>query len=84
MADYLWLWAGGVFFFIIGLLLLAQGRREEKGYYGSLMQRNDAREFLVHWPPRPRVGAIKAGGWTSLAVSLGMIVLGVLFFTQYL
>lgn len=79
MSDYYWMMAGGGFFLIIGLVLLFLGRGEEKGYYNSLTDRTDAREFLDHWPRRPRVGSIKVGGWIALAVGLTLVVAGGVF-----
>ena len=66
----------GGFFVLLGMVLIFWGRGEEKGYYDSLAARPDAREFLEHWPERPRVGAMKIGGWIALAVGLVLAVVG--------
>jgi hypothetical protein len=66
---------GGVFA-IVGIILIFLGRGEERNYYDSLMTRHDAREFLEHWPERPRVGALKIGGWICLAIGLLLIIMG--------
>jgi len=73
--HFIFMGAGGIFV-ILGLILIFWGRGEAKGYYDSLVTRPDAREFLEHWPPRPRVGAGKIGGWISLAVGLVLAAVG--------
>jgi hypothetical protein len=67
----------GGFFVLLGIILIAMGKREEKGYYDSLASRPDVREFTEHWPERPRVGSVKIGGWVSLAVGLVTIAISV-------
>ena len=66
----------GGFFVILGIILVVWGRGEQRGYYDSLAERGDAREFLEHWPERPRVGALKIGGWIALSVGLVLAVVG--------
>jgi len=70
----------GGFFVVLGLAALFWGRREEKRYYDSIAERRDAREFLEHWPKRPESGAIKVGGWISLALGAIMLIMGGVFF----
>jgi len=66
----------GGFFVILGVVALIWDRREEKSYYNGLTERTDVREYLEHWPERPRVGAGKIGGWISLAVGLVLAAVG--------
>jgi len=66
----------GGLFVILGIILIFWGKGEAKGYYDSLAARPDAREFLEHWPERPRVGAGKIGGWIALAVGLVLAAVG--------
>ena len=66
----------GGFFAIVGIILIFLGRGEERHYYDSLAQRPDAREFLERWPERPRVGALKIGGWISLVVGVLLMAMG--------
>jgi len=66
----------GGFFAIVGIILIFLGKVEEKNYYDSLASRPDAREFLEHWPERPRVGALKIGGWIALIVGGLLMVMG--------
>ena len=65
----------GGFFVLLGIILIALGKGEEKSYYDSLASRSDVREFMEHWPERPRVGSVKIGGWVSLAVGLVTIAI---------
>jgi hypothetical protein len=66
----------GGFFAIVGIILIFLGRGEEHRYYDSLSRRPDAREFLERWPPRPRLGALKIGGWISLGVGVLLMIMG--------
>jgi hypothetical protein len=54
LSDKFILMGVGGIFVILGIILILWGRGEEKGYYSSLAGRPDAREFLEHWPQRPR------------------------------
>ena len=65
----------GGFFVLLGIILVALGRGEARRYYDSLASRSDVREFMEHWPERPRVGSVKIGGWVSLAVGLVTIAI---------
>ena len=76
LSDYFILLSIGGFFILLGIGLILWGKGEKKGYYDSLMARHDTREFLEHWPPRPRVGAGKIGGWVALAVGLVVAAIG--------
>jgi uncharacterized membrane protein len=73
--HFIMLGVGGIFV-ILGIILILLGRGEAKGYYNSLAARHDVREYLEHWPQRPRVGAVKIGGWIFLAVGLVLAAVG--------
>lgn len=73
--HFIFMGVGGIFV-ILGIILVSLGRGEAKGYYDSLSTRPDVREYLEHWPQRPRVGAVKIGGWISLAVGLVLAAVG--------
>ncbi len=75
--DYLIPMGIGGFFVLLGIILIIMGKTEEKRYYDSLASRHDVREFMEHWPERPRVGSVKIGGWVSLAVGLVTIAISV-------
>ncbi|AKG53902.1 hypothetical protein DGWBC_1250 [Dehalogenimonas sp. WBC-2] len=66
----------GSFFIVVGLILLWIGYREELGYYNSLAEKRDLREFVTHNPRRPEPGSLRTGGWIALAVGLVIIILG--------
>ena len=66
----------GGLFILLGLAAFIRGRREEKGYYNSISDRHDVREFLEHKPERPEPGALKTGGWIAMAIGLLMAVMG--------
>ena len=74
--DYWLPIAIGGFFAIVGIILVILGRGEERRYYDSLAQRTDAREFLERWPERPRLGALKIGGWITIIVGGMLIIMG--------
>ena len=66
---------GGLFIFL-GLAAFIWGKREKKSYYNSISTRPDVKEFLEHEPERPELGALKIGGWITLAIGLLMVVMG--------
>jgi hypothetical protein len=76
LSDHFILMGVGGIFIVLGIVLVLWGRGERRGYYRSLAARPDAREFLDHWPQRPRVGAGQIGGWISLSVGLVLAVVG--------
>jgi hypothetical protein len=76
LSDHFILMGVGGIFIVLGIVLVLWGRGERRGYYSSLAARPDAREFLEHWPQRPRVGAGQIGGWISLSVGLVLVVVG--------
>jgi NADH:ubiquinone oxidoreductase subunit 5 (subunit L)/multisubunit Na+/H+ antiporter MnhA subunit len=75
-SDYFIMMCIGGFFVILGIILIFLGKGEARHYYESTADRADAREFLEHWPQRPRVGAVKIGGWIALAVGVVLAVVG--------
>ena len=69
----------GAVFIILGLGMVTWGKREEKGYYDSLVARTDLKEFFARWPKRPEPESLKIGGWICVAVGLTMAVIGGVF-----
>lgn len=65
----------GAFFLILGIALIFGGRKEEKGYYDGIVGHEDVREFMAHDPERSEPGALKVGGWISLATGLVMMAI---------
>ncbi len=75
-----WLLVGmGCAFILLGIIAVVWGTNEERHYYDSLSTRTDTREFLVHWPPRPFLGALKIGGRIAVAVGVVMLIIGAIF-----
>ena len=75
-SDFLILMGAGGLFIVLGLAAIIWDKREEKSYYNALSTRTDVREYLEHWPQRPELGALKVGGWISIAVGLIMLLIG--------
>ncbi|MBI4187984.1 MAG: hypothetical protein HY529_02135 [Chloroflexi bacterium] len=71
--DWLALMGMGGGFILLGIIAIIWGRREEKGYYNSLSDHRDVREFMEHWPPRPQFGSLKIGG--RIAIIIGVLML---------
>ena len=69
----------GGLFILLGLGAIIWGKSEEKGYYTSLSDRSDIREFLEHWPQRPQLGALGIGGLIALVIGVLMLVAGGIF-----
>lgn len=63
----------GTVFSALGLISIILYRREFRRYDDVLVQRNDVREFLTHWPSRPWLEAWRIGSW--LAIILGIVAL---------
>ena len=74
--DFLTIMGMGGVFLLLGLATLLWGRGEEKSYYDAISARADVREYLDHRPQRPEPGALKVGGWITIAVGLLMLALG--------
>lgn len=64
----------GLFFLVVGIVLIISGHSEARGYYNALSRKRDLREFLTHNPERPEPGSLVMGGWTCIAV--GVLILG--------
>lgn len=75
--DWLILLGLGAAFLFLGIGAYFWGRAEEKSYYDSMPTvRVDIREFLERLPFRPEPGALKIGGWISMAIGLLMLLAG--------
>ena len=76
--DYLILTVVGGVFIVLGVAGLLWGMREEKTYFTAMSKRrDDLREFVDHWPPRPQPGALKIGGWIAIAVGVVLFIVGI-------
>ncbi len=74
--SYVIMMGMGGTFIILGIGAMFWGRSEKKNYYDSLASRPDVREYLEHMPYRPRLGALKIGGWLAITIGLLLIVMG--------
>ncbi len=72
------LFIGGIFI-LLGIGIIIWDRAEKKGYFSSISHHVDTREYLEAWPPRPQFGALKTGGWITIALGLALIILGLVF-----
>lgn len=69
---------GGIFL-VVGIIFLAWGFRERRGYLDSLVQRRDMREFLTRWPERWWLNTLMVGGWVGLSLGVILLILGLVF-----
>ena len=74
--DWLVLLGMGGLFILLGLGAIIWDKREKKSYYNTISAHKDVREYLVHQPERPELGALKIGGWIAIAIGLVMIAVG--------
>ncbi|MFC2034370.1 hypothetical protein ACFLTT_03110 [Chloroflexota bacterium] len=77
--DWLILMGIGILFILLGIGAIIWGNKEEKGYYNTLSDRSDKREFLEHWPQRPQFGALKIGGRITIIIGALTIIMGIVF-----
>ena len=82
VADHLPPIVLGGFFVLFGLVFLWWGKKEERAYRDSLMYRRDLREFMTGWPPRRGAGALKLGGWISLAIGIPLLIVAAVLWLQ--
>ena len=75
-SEYFILMGMGGLFILLGLAAIIWGKHEEKSYYNSLSTRVDVREYLEHQPERPEPGAVKIGGWITIAIGLLVLAMG--------
>lgn len=68
----------GVVFFVIGLVMLVVGIREERAYVRELMGRPDLREFLTGWPPRSWRHTLAMGGGIGMTVGVIIFLVGII------
>ncbi len=76
--DYFILMGVGGFFIVLGLVTFLLGKREQKSYFDYAATRTkDLREFVQGGTEEPQAGALKIGGWISIALGLLMLAVGV-------
>ncbi|MBI2854575.1 MAG: hypothetical protein HYX87_06615 [Chloroflexi bacterium] len=67
----------GAAFFVIGLVLLIVGIREENAYRAELIGRPDMREFLTGWPPRSWRHTLTMGGVVGMVVGAVLLIMSI-------
>ena len=68
---------GGIFL-ILGISGILWGRREEQKLFEALAAKPDLREFTLNHVESPQPGALKIGGWISIAVGVIILVVGII------
>ncbi len=80
MQTDFWILVGlGGLFILLGLGAFLWGRSEEKSYYQAISTRADVREYVEHTPLRPEAGALKVGGFITVAIGLVLLVMGLVW-----
>jgi len=78
-ADWIILMVVGGVFILLGLGAIIWDRAEKKSYYDAISAHRDVREYLVHQPERPELGALGIGGWIAIAIGVVMLAMGGVF-----
>lgn len=68
--DWIILAIVGAVFLVLGVIALLWGRHEEKRIFDHLAEQHDLREFTLKHVESPQPGALKLGGWLSLALGI--------------
>ena len=69
----------GGFFLLLSIIAFLWARSEERGINDALSHRRDLKEFVTRWPPHIEPGALRTGGWISIAIGVILIILGGIF-----
>jgi hypothetical protein len=72
---------GGIFI-ILADLLLFWSRKETSGYYRSIQDHRDVREYFERTPDRPEPGSLGTGGIICFVIGIAMLLfaLGIFLF----
>jgi hypothetical protein len=68
----------GAIFLALGLIAIFWGIHEEKRIFEELAAKPDLREFSLKHVESPQPGALKIGGWISIAVGAIVIIVGII------
>jgi hypothetical protein len=80
---YILIIIGGVFL-ILGIGAIIWGMVEEKRIFEALSKKPDLREFTFKHIESPQPGALKAGGWIAVGISVIVIAAGIVMrFTDW-
>jgi hypothetical protein len=71
----------GVGFIVLGIILMVKASSDEGGYFSFLSTRPDVRKYLQHESLLAFI-SLKVGGRISLAVGVGLLILGFFLWRQ--
>lgn len=76
---------GGIFL-ILGVISFLWGKSETGGWYRSIQEHRDVREYVEHTPSRPEPMALKIGGKICFALSIVilLVALGIYVYKYWL
>lgn len=69
--------AGGGFI-LLGIIAILWGRYEEKRLFDALAEKRDLREFSLNHVDSPQPGALRIGGWISIALGALLLLVGII------
>ncbi len=72
------LMAVGGGFILLGIILILWGRYEEKRLFDALAEKRDLREFSMKHVESPQPGALRIGGWISVALGALLLLIGII------
>jgi len=65
-------------FILLGIIMLLWGRYEEKRLFEALAEKRDLREFSLNHVDSPQPGALRIGGWISIALGALLLLGGII------
>lgn len=72
------LMAVGGGFILLGIIIILWGRYEEKRLFDALAEKRDLREFSLKHVESPQPGALRIGGWISVALGALLLLIGII------
>lgn len=72
------LMAVGGGFILLGIITILWGRYEEKRLFDALAEKRDLREFSLKHVETPQPGALRIGGWISIALGALLLLVGII------
>ena len=76
--DTIILMGAGGGFILLGIIGILWGRYEEKRLFDALAEKRDLREFSLNHVDSPQPGALRIGGWISIALGALLLLVGVI------
>jgi hypothetical protein len=65
-------------FILLGIITILWGRYEEKRLFDALAEKRDLREFSLKHVETPQPGALRIGGWISIALGALLLLVGII------